>query len=183
MAFRRVHRALGWKFWAVISGGATLPGELEDFWNRLGFALIQGYGMTETAALVTLNHPFHIGRGTIGKALPGREVRISEEGEILVRGEMLAGATWQGGAMRPREGEWLATGDLAAKERVGGAAVSGAQGRCDCDGCGDECASGGSGNGDDEAGWGAWVCGGALRDEGWAGAGGGGAVCGERCGA
>jgi long-chain acyl-CoA synthetase len=117
--FRRVHQALGWKFWAVISGGATLPSDLEDFWNRLGFALIQGYGMTETTALVTLNHPFHIGRGTIGKALPGREVRISDEGEILVRGEMLAGATWQGGAMRPRESEWLATGDLAAKEESG----------------------------------------------------------------
>ncbi len=117
--FRRVHRALGWKFWAVISGGATLPSDLEDFWGRLGFALIQGYGMTETTALVTLNHPFHIGRGTIGKALPGREVRISEEGEILVRGEMLAGATWQGGTMRPRTEEWLATGDLAAKEESG----------------------------------------------------------------
>ena len=103
----------------MISGGATLPGDLEDFWNRLGFALIQGYGMTETTALVTLNHPFHIGRGTIGKALPGREVRISEEGEILVRGEMLAGATWQGGAIRPRREEWLATGDLAAKEESG----------------------------------------------------------------
>jgi long-chain acyl-CoA synthetase len=117
--FRRVHRALGLKFWAVISGGATLPSDLEDFWNKLGFALVQGYGMTETTALVTLNHPFHIGRGTIGKALPGREVRISDEGEILVRGEMLAGATWQGGAMRPRESEWLATGDLAAKEESG----------------------------------------------------------------
>jgi long-chain acyl-CoA synthetase len=46
--FRQVHRALGWKFWAVISGGATLPTDLEDFWNRVGFALIQGYGMTET---------------------------------------------------------------------------------------------------------------------------------------
>jgi long-chain acyl-CoA synthetase len=117
--FRQVHRALGWKFWAVISGGATLPAELEGFWNRLGFALIQGYGMTETAALVTLNHPFRIGQGTIGKALPGREVRISDEGEILVRGDMLAGATWQGGTMRPREGEWLATGDLAAENESG----------------------------------------------------------------
>ena len=117
--FRRVHRVLGWKFWAVISGGATLPAELESFWNRLGFALIQGYGMTETAALVTLNHPFRIGRGTIGRALPGREVRISDEGEILVRGDMLAGATWQGGTMRPREGEWLATGDLAAENESG----------------------------------------------------------------
>jgi long-chain acyl-CoA synthetase len=117
--FRQVHGALGWKFWAVISGGATLPAELEGFWNRLGFALIQGYGMTETAALVTLNHPFRIGRGTIGRALPGREVRISDEGEILVRGDMLAGATWQGGRMRPREGEWLATGDLAAENESG----------------------------------------------------------------
>jgi long-chain acyl-CoA synthetase len=103
----------------VISGGATLPAELEGFWNRLGFALIQGYGMTETAALVTLNHPFRIGQGTIGKALPGREVRISDEGEILVRGDMLARATWQGGAMRPRESEWLATGDLAAENESG----------------------------------------------------------------
>jgi len=117
--FRRTHRAFGWKFWAVISGGATLSAELEDFWNRLGFALIQGYGMTETTALVTLNHPFRIGHGTIGKPLPGREVRISDEGEILVRGETLAGATWQGGTMRPRSSEWLATGDLAATDESG----------------------------------------------------------------
>jgi long-chain acyl-CoA synthetase len=117
--FRSVHRALGWKFWAIVSGGASLPPQLEDFWNVLGFALIQGYGMTETAALITLNHPFRIGRGTIGKALPGREVRISDEGEILVRGDMLAKATWQRGAMHPREGEWLATGDLASESDSG----------------------------------------------------------------
>ena len=48
--WRKVHRALGWKFWAVISGGATLPAELEAFWSRLGFALIQGYGMTAPSA-------------------------------------------------------------------------------------------------------------------------------------
>jgi long-chain acyl-CoA synthetase len=118
-AFRRAHRALGWKFWAVISGGATLAAELEGFWNGLGLAVVQGYGMTETAALVTLNHPFHVGKGTIGKELPGREVKLSEEGEILVRGAMLSGASWQGGAMRAREGEWLATGDLAERESSG----------------------------------------------------------------
>jgi len=117
--FRQVHRTLGWKFWAVISGGAALPADLEEFWNRLGFALIQGYGMTETTALVTLNHPFRVGRGTIGKPLPGREVRISGEGEIFVRGDILAAATWQGGTMRPRQDEWLATGDLAAEEQSG----------------------------------------------------------------
>ena len=117
--FRKVHSTLGWKFWAVISGGAALPSELEEFWNGIGIALIQGYGMTETTALVTLNHPFKIAEGTIGRTLPGREVRLSEEGEILVRGDMLATATWQGGKMREREGEWLATGDLGVKTEHG----------------------------------------------------------------
>ncbi len=117
--FRRIHRAFGLKFWAVISGGASLPTELERFWNQLGFALIQGYGMTETAALVTLNHPFRIGQGSIGKALPGREVRLGDTGEILVRGDMVSSATWQHGRMQPREDEWLATGDLAEQNASG----------------------------------------------------------------
>ncbi|HEY4011096.1 MAG TPA: AMP-binding protein [Acidobacteriaceae bacterium] len=116
---RRVHRKLGWRFWALICGGATLPTELESFWRALGLPVIQGYGMTETAALVTLNHPFKIGRGTLGKPLPGREVKIGEGGEVLVRGAMVSGATWQGGAMRPRTEEWLATGDLATQEESG----------------------------------------------------------------
>jgi long-chain acyl-CoA synthetase len=117
--FRGVHRAFGFKFWAIVCGGASLATELEGFWNTLGFALIQGYGLTETAALVTLNHPFKIGRGTIGKPMPGREVRIGEGGEILVKGDMLSTATWQGGRLRPRESEWLATGDMAAQDASG----------------------------------------------------------------
>jgi long-chain acyl-CoA synthetase len=117
--FRTVHRAFGLKFWAIVCGGASLPLELEGFWNTLGFALIQGYGLTETAALVTLNHPFKIGRGTIGKPLPGREVRIGEGGEILVRGPMISTATWQGGGLKPRDQEWLATGDLASQDASG----------------------------------------------------------------
>ena len=100
---------------------AELPcrGKLEEFWNTLGFALIQGYGLTETAALVTLNHPFKIGKGTIGKPLPGREVRIGENGEILVRGEMLSTATWQRGQFQHRDQEWLNTGDMAAQDASG----------------------------------------------------------------
>ena len=117
--FRHVHHALGWKFWAAIAGGAALPSELESFWNRLGFALIQGYGMTETTALITLNHPFKVARGTIGKVLPGREVRISDDGEILVRGAMLASTIWHDGRPHQRESEWLATGDLAARSDSG----------------------------------------------------------------
>ncbi len=117
--FRKIHSALGFKFWAIVCGGASLPQELEEFWNTLGFALIQGYGLTETAALVTLNHPFKIGKGTIGKPLPGREVRIGENGEILVRGEMLSTATWQGGHLQHRDQEWLNTGDMAAQDASG----------------------------------------------------------------
>jgi len=71
--FRDVHRAFGLKFWALVSGGGSLAGPLEQFWNALGFVVIQGYGMTETSALITLNHPFHVASGTIGKVLPGRE--------------------------------------------------------------------------------------------------------------
>ncbi len=117
--FRDVHRAFGFKFWAFVCGGATLPQEVERFWNTLGFAVIQGYGMTETAALVSLNHPFHASRGSIGKVLPGREVRLGDDGEILVRGDTVAQATWQGGVQSQRGSEWLATGDLASVDEAG----------------------------------------------------------------
>jgi len=117
--FRRVHRSTGWKFWALISGGGTIPPELELFWGRLGYAVIQGYGMTETAALITLNHPFHLGKGTLGKPLPGREVKISPQGEILVRGGVVAGAAWVQGRIQARSSDWLATGDLAIQEDSG----------------------------------------------------------------
>ena len=117
--FRGVHRAFGFKFWAFVSGGGALPGPLEQFWNALGFVLIQGYGMTETTALITLNHPFHVAKGTIGKPLAGREVKLAPDGEVLVRGPMISGATWQGGQLRPRQDQWLATGDIAERQESG----------------------------------------------------------------
>jgi long-chain acyl-CoA synthetase len=117
--FRGMHSVFGWKFWAFVCGGASLPGDLEQFWSTLGYAVVQGYGMTETAALITLNHPFKISRGSIGKALPGREVRIGPEGEISVRGEMVSTATWQNGRVIEREDPWLATGDLASADADG----------------------------------------------------------------
>jgi long-chain acyl-CoA synthetase len=117
--FRDVHSAFGLKFWAIISGGGALPGPLEKFWNAVGLVVVQGYGMTETTALITLNHPFHVARGTIGKALAGREVKLGADGEVLVRGASISGATWSGGALHPRSGDWLATGDLAQTEPSG----------------------------------------------------------------
>src|SRR5713101_2255293 len=84
--FRRVHRQFGWKFWAFISGGVALDRVTEEFWGRLGYAAIQGYGLTETTSIVSVNHPFRLGKGSIGKVLPGREVKLAEDGEILIRG-------------------------------------------------------------------------------------------------
>jgi long-chain acyl-CoA synthetase len=117
--FRRIHRSFGYKFWAFVCGGASLPPELENFWNTLGFALIQGYGMTETAALITLNHPFKVGKGSIGKVLPGRDVEISDDGEIRVRGDMVSTATWRNGRMQQSDSPWLETGDLARRDESG----------------------------------------------------------------
>lgn len=116
---RKLHRRFGFKFWAFVSGGATLPPEMEEFWSTLGFVLVQGYGMTETTALATLNHPFHTTRGSIGKPLADREVRIADDGEILVRGPMLAAGAWRNGHLEPREDEWLHTGDLGSIEASG----------------------------------------------------------------
>jgi long-chain acyl-CoA synthetase len=111
--FRDVHSEFGLKFWALISGGGALGGPLEHFWNALGFVMVQGYGMTETSALITLNHPFHVAHGTIGKPMAGREVKLGPDGEVLVRGAAISGGSWRNGAFQPREDEWLATGDLA----------------------------------------------------------------------
>jgi long-chain acyl-CoA synthetase len=122
--FRRLHRRFGWKFWAVISGGATLDPETEMFWSRTGFAAIQGYGLTETTSLVSVNHPFRIGQGSIGKVLEGREVKLGESGEILVRGNNVATGYWEGGGIHPMAADaknagWLRTGDLGALDAAG----------------------------------------------------------------
>lgn len=120
--FRRIHRRFGWKFWAFISGGAALSGETEEFFKTLGYAVVQGYGMTETASLVTLNHPFHATKGSIGKILPGREFQLGEGGEMYVRGEAVSAGYWEGGAFRPSahdKGDWLRTGDVGELDAEG----------------------------------------------------------------
>ena len=119
--FRRIRSRFGWKFWAFISGGAALPEHVETFWNRLGYAAIQGYGMTETTSLISLNHPFHTAQGSIGKVFPGVEVRVDEHGEILVRGENVAKAyRREDGAQPVAEVDgWFRTGDLAETDDGG----------------------------------------------------------------
>ena len=97
--YRRVHRAFGLKFWAFVVGAAPLPPDIEEFWRRLGFAVIQGYGLTETAPIVTLNHPFRTSKGSVGTPIQGVEIRIADDGEILVRGENVTSGYYE-----PRSG-------------------------------------------------------------------------------
>jgi len=119
--FRRTHNRFGWKFWAFISGGAALDAETEEFWRRLSFVVIQGYGLTETTSLVSLNHPFHTGRRSIGKVLEGREIKLDPSGEILVRGANVAAGYWQGKALKPvlNEEGWFHTGDIGELDAEG----------------------------------------------------------------
>lgn len=118
--FRRIHRQFGWKFWAILSGGATLSAGTETFFSRMGYAVIQGYGLTETTSLISVNHPFSVGQGSIGKVLPGREIQLGDNGEILVRGDSVAAGYWEGGALKPAgHSGWFATGDIGAFDESG----------------------------------------------------------------
>ncbi|HEX3183734.1 MAG TPA: AMP-binding protein, partial [Pyrinomonadaceae bacterium] len=111
--FRRIHRRFGWRLWAFVTGGATLEEDVETFWGRLGYAVIQGYGMTETASLTSLSHPFRLVHGSIGKPVRGQELKLDENGEILVRGDSVSPGYWRGD-VKPIADEqgWVHTGDI-----------------------------------------------------------------------
>jgi long-chain acyl-CoA synthetase len=111
--FRRIHRRFGWRLWAFVTGGATLEEEVETFWGRLGYAVVQGYGMTETASLTSVSHPFRLVHGSIGKPVRGQELKLDENGEILVRGKSVSPGYWRGD-VKPIADEqgWVHTGDI-----------------------------------------------------------------------
>ncbi|MEW5982913.1 MAG: AMP-binding protein [Acidobacteriota bacterium] len=118
---RDAHRLFGLKFWCFVVGGAPLDPELEAFWSALGFLVVQGYGLTETAPIVTLNHPFAARRGSVGKPIAGLSVKVASDGEILVRGDNVM----QGYFNAPEataaafEDGWLRTGDIGEVDASG----------------------------------------------------------------
>ena len=122
--YRRAHRALGWKFWAFIVGAAPLDPELEAFWRKLGYVVVQGYGLTETAPIVSLNHPFHLSEGTVGKPMPGVEMKLAEDGEILVRGANVTSG-YYGGESSIAEDGWFHTGDIGEMDPSGALRIRG----------------------------------------------------------
>jgi long-chain acyl-CoA synthetase len=125
--YRRVHQLLGWKFWAFVVGAAPLARELEEFWSRLGFAVIQGYGLTETAPVVAFNNPFDIKEGTVGKPVAGVEVKIATDGEILVRGESVTSGYYEAPSQTASafEDGWFHTGDIGILDNAGNLTIRG----------------------------------------------------------
>ncbi len=119
--YRRVHRLFGWKFWSFIVGGAALERGLEQFWGKLGFAVIQGYGLTEAAPIVTLNHPFHARQGSVGRPIAGVEIRIAPDGEVLVRGPNITSGYFNDpeATAEAFEDGWLHTGDIGELDSGG----------------------------------------------------------------
>ena len=119
--YRRIHRMFGFKFWSMVVGAAPLDPDVEAFWGRLGFLVVQGYGLTETAPIVTLNHPFHAKRGAVGKPIAGVEIKIAEDGEILVRGDNVTTGYYNA----PEETRaafqdgWFRTGDIGELDDQG----------------------------------------------------------------
>lgn len=125
--YRAVHRLFGWKFCCLVSGGAPLAADLARFWNNLGFAVVQGYGLTETAPVISFTHPFHIRYGTVGQPLAGLDVKIADDGEVLVRGASVSPGYFEA----PREtqetfrGGWLHTGDFGERDAQGNLIIRG----------------------------------------------------------
>jgi long-chain acyl-CoA synthetase len=125
--FRAIHRIFGWKFCCLVSGGAPLPAGLEQFWTNLGFVVVQGYGLTETAPVISFSHPFHVRHGTVGTPLTGVDVRIAEDGEVLVRGESVTPGYFKAPQQTSeafREG-WLHTGDYGERDTEGNLVIRG----------------------------------------------------------
>jgi long-chain acyl-CoA synthetase len=133
--YRDVHRLFGWKFWCIVCGAAPLDPELEAFWRKLGFLVVQGYGLTETAPIVTLNHPLRASKGTVGTPIGGVKVKIADDGEILVQGDNVTSGYYrpEGGAADTGSAEpesafrdgWFHTGDIGELDPSGRLLIKG----------------------------------------------------------
>ncbi|MGW6058205.1 AMP-dependent synthetase/ligase [Streptomyces sp. NPDC055189] len=123
-----VRQALGGRLRWALTGGAPIAPHVIDFLRACGIAFFEGYGMTESAGVITLNHPGAVRYGTVGRPVDGCEVRIADDGEILARGAMI----FPGYHADPEstrdalddEG-WLHTGDLGAIDAAGYLRITG----------------------------------------------------------
>jgi long-chain acyl-CoA synthetase len=114
LVFSKIREGMGGRVETFISGGAPLGRELAEWYATVGIRIHEGYGLTETSPVIAVNTPVNHRIGTVGKTLPNLEVRIAEDGEILVRGPSVFQGYWN----RPEETNaalsdgWFKTGDI-----------------------------------------------------------------------
>ncbi len=122
LLFRSLHQRLGGKLDFVVSGGAYLDPKLAQRWENLGIKVATGYGMTEASPIVAANSLYKRNLRSVGKPIPCNEVRIAEDGEILVRGSNITRGYWRNEeatkAAFDAEG-WYHTGDLGYLDAEG----------------------------------------------------------------
>lgn len=122
LVFAKVREAFGGRLRIAISGGAALPKHIGEFFDEMGIPILEGYGLTETAPVVTVNTMEHRKFGTVGKALNGVSVRISQNGEILVKGPNVMQGYYAAEDLTKEvidtEG-WFHTGDIGSLDDAG----------------------------------------------------------------
>ncbi|MGN0186795.1 MAG: AMP-binding protein [Paludibacteraceae bacterium] len=127
MLFGKVHKKFGGHIDYLVSGGAALPPDIGSIFKTLGFTVLEGYGMTETAPMITFTRPWNVQVGYAGEPVPGVEVRIAENGEVCVKGDNVM----QGYYNRPQETAdiirdgWLHTGDTGELSPTKGLKLTG----------------------------------------------------------
>ena len=123
----KVRGRLGGRLQFFISGGAALNPEIGNFFMALGINLLQGYGQTEASPLISANRPGKIKIETVGPVVAGVDLKIADDGEILVRGDLLMKGYWRDDAATSAviQDGWLHTGDLGEVDADGFITITG----------------------------------------------------------
>jgi long-chain acyl-CoA synthetase len=127
LVYGKLRAAMGGNVSYAVSGSAPLGLRLGHFFRSLGITILEGYGLTETTAPVSVGRPSKFKIGTTGPALPGVSVRIADDGEIQVRGNNVFAGYWNNdeATAEVMDGEWFLTGDIGAMDEDGYLAITG----------------------------------------------------------
>jgi long-chain acyl-CoA synthetase len=128
LVYGKLRAAFGGNLRVAVSAGAPLGDRLGYFFNGVGVTLLEGYGLTETSPVLSANTPEDIGIGTVGQPVPGTEIAIAQDGEILARGPQVFGGYWHNEAATREviDGEgWFHTGDLGELDPGGRVKITG----------------------------------------------------------